>query len=580
MKKIIALALCLVTVLSLFAGCGDGIDKNDKGETIPLYLTDEISNFDPAYANLDDATMQIMSLLYEGLYKYDANGKVVKAQAKSVKKLDKPSKNYYAIEITLKNTSWSDGTPVLASDYIFAWKRILESDFRGEAANMLFCIKNARAVHNGDATVDDLGITDVSERVLRIEFEGKTDYSLFYEYLASPMLVPLREFRVDRFEKYWSSTPMNMVSNGPFKIRSYKFGEQLILERNDRYYRKNSDAFMKKVTPFRLEINYGVSPEEAYEAYKNGEIVFSSSLPLSKRAEILNSEKVTVKDSLSVKSVIFNTQNGALADADVRNALSLALDRNEIVKILTFAKAAEGLIADGVFETSNGKKKATFRDKGEALISASANESEAKKLLNGKEKGDINLVIRDNEADEAVADYIKGVWNKLGFNVTVTVKEMEEIEVEDMALVRDTYYDAYESRDFDAILVDYMMFSSDAFGNLASFSKYFAGGAMDMNVADGNYQLATHISGYDNADYDAIIEKAYKESDAKKRAGYLHEAEKMLMSDMPICPLVQLQSACVKNSDLTKLKTDYFGNFNFVKAKLKNPDKYTSASAE
>ena len=181
MKKIIALALCLVTVLSLFAGCGDGIDKNDKGETIPLYLTDEISNFDPAYANLDDATMQIMSLLYEGLYKYDANGKVVKAQAKSVKKLDKPSKNYYAIEITLKNTSWSDGTPVLASDYIFAWKRILESDFRGEAANMLFCIKNARAVHNGDATVDDLGITDVSERVLRIEFEGKTDYSLFYE---------------------------------------------------------------------------------------------------------------------------------------------------------------------------------------------------------------------------------------------------------------------------------------------------------------------------------------------------------------------------------------------------------------
>ena len=138
MKKFIALMLCVVMAMSVFAGCSQNVDSDDKGAVIPIYLTEEIANFDPAYCNLDDASMKLISLLYEGLFKYDANGKVVKAQAKSIKKLDKPSEDYYAIEITLDNTCWSDGTPVLASDYIYAWKRILEADFRGEAANMLF----------------------------------------------------------------------------------------------------------------------------------------------------------------------------------------------------------------------------------------------------------------------------------------------------------------------------------------------------------------------------------------------------------------------------------------------------------
>ena len=159
----------------MLAGCSGGDGKNKIGPTIPVYISGEVTNFDPAYGNLDQTSQKIMSLLYEGLFKYDSNGKVVKAQAKSVKILDKPSKGYYAMEITLKNTGWSDGIPVQASDYIYAWKRILESDFRGEAANMLFCIKNAKKVHDGDATIDDLGITDVSSRVIRIEFEGPTN---------------------------------------------------------------------------------------------------------------------------------------------------------------------------------------------------------------------------------------------------------------------------------------------------------------------------------------------------------------------------------------------------------------------
>lgn len=574
MKKILALTLCLIMTVTAFAGCGNKADGNTGGPTIPIYISEEVVNFDPAYGNLSDSAQKIMSLLYEGLFKYDSNGKVVKAQAKSVKKLDKPSNNYYAIEITLKKTGWSDGIPVLASDYIYAWKRILESSFRGEAANLLFAIKNARAVHNGDATIDDLGITDVAKNVIRIEFEGPTDYDQFYENLASPMLVPLREFQVGRVDADWSSNASIMVSNGPFCIKNYTMGETMVLQRNANYH--------GTVKPFRLEIKFGekkaFTEKEIFESFESNGIVFHSDIPLDKRAELLEAGKVTVKDTMSVMSCIFNVRNELLSDPDVRNALSLAIDREKIADILTFATPAEGLIAEGVFNTSNGKKKASFRDKGETLLNAEADTAEAKALLSGKTTGELNLVIRDDTEDKAVAEYIKGVWEKLGYTVNITALGLREYEGPNaLSLISDEYLAAYEKAEFDVILVDYMMFSTDAFGNLASFAVPFAGGAMDMEVEDGNYQLAPHISGYSNPEYDALIEKAYAEKNASKRAELLHQAEKMLLEDMPIMPLVQLQSGYVKKGDLKSVSVNYYGIPTFSKATLKNASKYEDA---
>ena len=116
MKKIIALLLCISAVLMASAGCTKDLTNEDPGAIIPVYLSTEITNFDPAYSNLDKATTKVLGLIYEGLFSADSNGKPVKNQAKSVKVLDRPSDDYYAIEITLKNAYWSDGTQVQAAD--------------------------------------------------------------------------------------------------------------------------------------------------------------------------------------------------------------------------------------------------------------------------------------------------------------------------------------------------------------------------------------------------------------------------------------------------------------------------------
>ena len=587
MKKIIALLLCLLMTLPLFVACqGGGKEgEEDKGPTIPVYLGTEIANFDPAYANLDEAALQVLGLIYEGLFKYDEDGDVVKAQAKSIKVLDDADDDYYAIEITLKNTSWSDGTQVQAADYIYAWKRILETEFRGEAASMLLGIKNARAVNSGDMSIDDLGVTDVEVDVIRIEFEGPTDYDKFYEYLASPMLVPLREIAVDKVTKDWSSNTAILVSNGPFVVRTYLPGEKMVLERNIYYLRDvEEDSISKYVAPYRLVVNFKKDITENFADLEAGALVYSDNLPLDQRAAYLSADKVELLDTMSMLSCLFNTKVAPFDKAEVRTALSLALDRNEIAKILTFAKPAEGLIADGVYNTGYGKKATFFREAaGESLIAATANESEAKSLLSkaGVSGGEITLTLRNNEADVAVAEYIKGVWEELGFTVTLDAQSFKKYEdkIKEYDLVSDPYLEKYEAGDFGVILVDWQMLSTDAFPNLAMFAKAFAGGKMDMNVTDDNYELATHISGYYKEAYDAKIEAAFAATDADERARLLHEAEEMLLADMPIAPLVQLRKGVVVTDDLSEIDTAYFGFYLFKDAELGNREKYEETVA-
>ncbi|MBR5767342.1 MAG: peptide ABC transporter substrate-binding protein [Clostridia bacterium] len=583
MKKALGIILSAMFLLSALAGCaGNSSDEEYIGPTIPVYIAEEIANYDPAYGNLDAETQKILGLVYEGLFKYDANGKVVKAQAKSVKILDKPSDNYYGIEIKLQDTAWSDGTPVQAQDYIYAWQRILEPGFRGEAASLLFGIKNARACNQGECSIEDLGVTDSGVKILRITFEGPTDYDKFYEYLASPMLVPLREIAVNKVEKDWSSSSSVVVCNGPFCIRSYSNEEKrLTIDRNI-YYMRNveKDSVMKYVTPYRLTNDLSKGAEGAEELFSSGMLAFDSSLPLSKRAEYAS--KATVNDTMSVMTYVFNTAVEPFDKPEVRLALSKALDRNRIAEILTFAKPAGGIIADGVFNT-NYKGKTSFRSAGGSLIPAEANVAEAKSLLSkaGVSGGSIEITVRKTEADVAVAEYVKSVWDSLGFKVTIKKLDFYKYKDErEYDLVSDRFNEAYESRDFQVISVDYMMFTTDAFGNLATFSKNFASGVIDLTVAADSYDLTTHVSGYDNEQYTAKLEEAFAESDLSKRAELLHAAEEILMNDMPVMPLVQLQTASVSDSNLKNVKFTRFGCADFIKADLKNKDKYTVGTGD
>jgi len=136
MKKILSLILCLVMLISTFISCTE--KDEDKGAAIPVYLTTEIKNFDPAFAYTDEASIKVLGLIYEGLTTIDENGKVKGVIAKSWKYKSVPEDDYYVLEFQLIETAWSDGRVLSADDFVYAWKRILEPEFHSDAASMLF----------------------------------------------------------------------------------------------------------------------------------------------------------------------------------------------------------------------------------------------------------------------------------------------------------------------------------------------------------------------------------------------------------------------------------------------------------
>ncbi len=599
MKKALALLLCMFIALPVFAACSGNQDDEgieDLGAIVTSFISSELYNFDPSYALVEDDSFKALGLMFEGLTRVNSKGKLEKAVAKSWKYTKDSLKDEYKLQITLKDTKWNDGRAVTADDFVFAWKRILSSDFSSAASVLLFDVKNALAVKQGDMSIDDLGVVSLDTRLLEVAFETDIDYENFLYKCASLALVPLREDIVSRSELYWSKKSTSLVTNGPFSIKSlsYETGSYNF-DRNPYYYRDtNKDSLMKYVAPFRFEIDLMRDSSQAVtfvsskpaaapsdlnkllDAFLNKDIFYLGDLPLDKRAEY--EKKAVVTDLLSAHTYFFNIDNPIFADAKVRSALSLALDREHIAKILTFASPATGIITPKVFE---GTSRKDFRKTGKDLINTTADIAKAKSLLGeagGAKNASFTITYRLDEANAAVAEYVKGVWEELGFNITLkpllanTVTVVNKDTKESDTYHIDTFAQAFMERDFDVIAIDFNMLSTDAFATLASFSKEFSGMGIDME--SGEYELIPHITGFDNSEYTNIIKEAFEEKNIDKRTSILHRAEELLVDEMPIIPLVFNKDFYLINKDLSKVKSSWFGFRMLTGVKLKDYRKY------
>ena len=592
MKRIISLILCLLMIGSVFAGCSSGPNDEDKGAYINMYLTDMVYDLDPANAFANESALKIVSLLFENLFYIDEDGDLKKElAAKYVIKEDEKN-NEYSMTITLGEGTWSDGIAVTANDVVYAWKRVLDNENSFAAAALLFDIKNARAAKAGDASIDDVAVYALNEKEVYVQFEEKIDYDQFLLNISSYALVPLREEVVLRNGADWAKKPATIVTSGPFKLRVARYDtttkddgtvvlKEMVLERNTYYHRDPlEDAHDKAVKPYRLNINYDMSDEDIKAAYDNGELFYIGNIPLSLREYYEDDAKVT--DALSTNSLVLNQKNELFAKKEVRQALSLAIDRESIANAVVFAKAATGLVPHGIFNTNSSKK--TFREIGGNILTTTANVESAKSLLSsaGVKASDYSFSITVAAYDDvhlAIADMIKDAWNALGFKVTVNAVDVinnddyyKPTESTPTDIKDDLYMEAYQGGDFDVILVDLCALSVDAFSVLAPYAKAFSGEGMDM--ANFDYVLSPHITQYDSEAYNELIEKAFAEKNIEKRAEILHDAEEMLLDDMVVIPVVFNENAVLINKDLSKVEFTYFGTPRFKKTKLKNYEKY------
>lgn len=659
MKKTISLLLAMVLLLTaipmVFTSCSEKDD--DPGADIHLFLSGRLYDLDPTMAIVDDDAAQVLSLLYEPLFKLKANGKVDYALAKSYK-IDKTDRE---MTINLRKTYWSDSKLVTADDVLFAWQRILDPAFENPAAALLYDIENALYVKQGafengvTATVSDLGVEAVDDNTLVIHFRKDLeyiDYEEFLRNLTSVALSPIPEDTVSNASSSdnWSKRVATIVTNGPFTLSAlaYQSGE-FSLQRNQYYRRgKNSDSSISKyVTPQFLTTTWQTTDMsyEEYEKFLTEKVVihfaddqtqnlkddfyFIGELPIAVRKSDKYAAKIIANDLLSVSTLVLNmTESGnpALQNAKIRQALSYAIDRAALANDLVYAKPATGFVTPGVREPG---KNADFRTDANALIATGAKATEAQTLVEeglkelaalGYDEAQLKeirlLYSGESINDGYTAKVLKEAWEALGFTVVLDAAYGQQRTVGNEILVLDSVMqmnfnsswkdcrvdeDMLEQPDeeegdaalegddalldeeeqeeevfvdttADVMLVDYQMLATNALATLAGFAVATSGNGFDMtdksedSIKEYSYQMTPHVSGYNSDAYNTLIADAYSAADAEARAKALHDAEEVLLKDLPIIPLVFNQDYYLLSDTVTKITTNEYGMPVFSKA--------------
>ncbi|WP_242268589.1 MULTISPECIES: peptide ABC transporter substrate-binding protein [unclassified Bacillus cereus group] len=466
----------------------------------------------------DTLGAQILGNTMEGLYRLDKDNKPIPAAAESSTKSEDGKKYTFKLR---KDAKWSNGDPVTAKDFVYAWQRLLDKNTAAEYAFIAYYIKNAEAINKGEKPLTDLGAKAVDDYTLEVELEKPVPY--FLNLVAFPSYYPLNEkFVKEKGDKYGLEADTTLY-NGPFVMSSWKHEQGWQLKKNDKYW-DNKTVKLE-------EINYSVVKEVATKVnlYDTGSIDFT--LLSGEFVDKYKSNKDEYGE-YSEASTFFlrlnqkrNGQDTPLKSKKLREAIALSVDKKGLANVIlnNGSKATDQLVPKGLATGPDGKDyQDTFKNglKYNPKKGAAAWE-EAKKEL-GKDQVTIELLSYDDGTAKKIADYVKDQIEKNLKGVTINTK----IQPFKQKLKLETAQD-YE--------ISYAGWSPD-YADPMTF--------IDMFESKSPYNQMS----YSNAKYDEMVQKAGNElmGDAKKRWETLGKAEKLFLEeDAGLVPLYQTGRAYV-----------------------------------
>ncbi|AET67011.1 ABC-type oligopeptide transport system, periplasmic component [Desulfosporosinus orientis DSM 765] len=502
----------LVTIVSgalifglLLTGCGTtnpSAGTSSSNEMKVSYAPgSEPKTLDPQMSNgIPEAIMELN--LFEGLMRLDKDSNPQNAIADSIE----VSPDGLKYTIKLKDTKWSNGDPVTADDFKFAWMHALDPAAAAEYAYQLFYIKNGEAYNSNNAKAEDVGIKVVDPKTLEITLESPTPY--FKSLLAFPTYYPVDKKNVEANPK-WNLQPETFVSNGPFKMQSWSHNDKLVLVKNPNYW----DADSVKLS--ELTFNLVSDGKAALTAFEAGQLdgVDQSDVPISDLDRLKQAGSLKTTPYLGTYFYRFNVTKKPLDNPKVRQALSLAINRQALIDNVFKGGQipALGYVPGGIPDAENGK---TFRDIGGELFKEDL--AKAKQLLaeagypDGKNFPELTILYNTNGSHQLPAQAIQDMWAKnLGINVKLLGQEWKVYQRSE----QDLQYDIARAG-WIGDYIDPMTF-------------------MDMFVTNGG----NNQTGWSNADYDKDIQTAKQSGDQKARMQAMHEAEEVLINEMPIMPI-------------------------------------------
>ena len=558
MKRILCLFIAVAMMVLSLAVLSSCSAPKDDGAEIDIYLGNQVFDFDPTEYYVDSNAEQVLALLFEPLFRINKNGGLECAAAYGYTVNEEERQ----IVITLRESYWSDGIKVKANDFVYAWvERILDPNTQNPAAALFYDIENAAAVKSGSGSIYEIGIEATANDEITLTYRKGADYKQILRNLASVATSPVRQDMVYSTPSYWSKLINTMVFNGPFKVQSIdNILGTFTLARNVGY-QQNPDTvdYDNIVTPGKLVATFAIGSEAIPVTYADIEsktTFIMQDAPLADRQA--HKDSATTTNATSVYTYVFNTDKAPFDNADVRRALSIAIDRAAIVNAITYGVAADGFLPD----ICGGSTEALIG--AQDLIEAKALIAGANLTANEKK---ITLTVNNDEQSVKIAE--------LGFTVTVkavgsiATKLADGTEIYDSEIQVLAKNAAVGKRDYDVLALDWQLYSEDAFVGLSAFANAFSGNGVDFTTL----QNRVNISGWNNVEYNALITEAFK-SQGEERANALAKAEKLLVESAPVCPIIFNQNFVYVSSEISGITVDGLGHFIYNKTQLKNYESY------
>lgn len=445
--------------------------------------------------------------LYEGLVVENAKGELVPGVAQSWD--ISPDGLTYTFRLR-ENAKWSNGDSVTAGDFEYALHRIIDPKTGAGYANVLYAIRNAREINTGKLSLDQLGVEAVDERTLRITLASPAPY--FLSLMAHHTALPLNRKAVEKYGDKFTLAG-NMVSNGAYTLASFTPNDKIIMKKNPYFWDAGSVRIdVVNWVPFE-------QPASCMRRFEAGEIDICGTVP----AEQMDYIKSNLGQNLRVAPFLgtyFLSVKGKpdskLRDPRVREAISMAIDREFIADKIRrgMMVPAYSIVPPGIQSYVADAPRLAYMDQ-----DVLDREDKARELLKaaGVTPGSLSVKLR----------YATSVNNK---NMMVAVADMlKNIGIE-------ASQDEVEGATYFNYLQEKGMYDFAYQGWNGDYNDPYSFLSM---LTTGNY---FNHSDWSNKDYDALIMKSETMTDTKARAETLADAERILLKEVPIIPVLYATS--------------------------------------
>ncbi|WP_018146652.1 peptide ABC transporter substrate-binding protein [Henriciella marina] len=495
----------LVFTLAACGGGGNGGDGSESGEEAAVLrrgISAKVDTLDPHRSSAKWENI-VISDMFVGLMTITPDREVIPGVAQSWE----TSEDGLTWTFNLKETQWSDGEPLTADDFVYAFRRIQNPEIASQYSSLLYIVKNAAAVNAGELPPEELGVRAIDDYTFEITLEEPAPYlpGLLTHYTTYP--VP--EHIVEQYGEAWIQAD-NIEVNGPYKLAYWRTGDQLVTEKNPLYYEADELCF-DRVAYFEIEDAAAV--ERRIEA---GDLDINNGFD-GGRTEELEAKFpgwVRTTPGLITTYWTFNSSQAPFDDVRVRKALSLALDREFIVdRVLTPGYVpAYSFVPPKMSNYETERPQVSFVD-----MSREERLAEARSLLEEAGYGPDNsltfeFIHRSTDDNPKAAPVAQANWNEIAPWVDAQI------------LRQDTkvLYARLRQSDFEVADGAWVADFDDPVNFLY---------LLDSETGQQNYGR------YSNPEYDALLAEASRTRDLQARAEIFAEAEALMLEDYPITPM-------------------------------------------